>query len=316
MPLSLERAHKHVTDWSKSLARFPMRAHWPRYVFHSCQLEVALEIIKFGKIVCRNSVGTLICDVANQGALWNNTDSHSYVRLYFRPRNSFHLKTEGVKPIGSPYRGANQMSVPITFAFDFASVLCRDDAGFVPGNFAKSGAHPESTDGHFDQLKFDRIYHDGALNDADKHDILNWRMSEVVVQNELPLSDSTRIMCRTTHEERTLRFLLGGSFDRRIAVEQKGSIFFRRGMFIDEIYWQDGHLYLSFHPAIEHIKEKYELKITCNDQGVLRERTYLTPHGKYCISDLRASKDAIWRIDLERCIVYHSTVPSVSGIIS
>ena len=290
MPVTLGRALKHISDWSKSLAPFPVRAHWPRYVFHSCQLEVALEIIKSGKIVCRNSVPTMICDVANQGALWNNINAHAYVRLYFRPRNMFHLKTEGIKPLGSPYRGANQMSIPVTFAFDFASVICRDDAGFVPGNFARSGARPETTDEKFDELRFDLIYHDSALSDADKYDILNWRMSEVVVSGKLPLSDSTRIMCRTIHEERTLRFLLGGTTDRRIAVEQKGSIFFRRGMFIDEIYWQDEFLHLSFHPAIEYVKEKYELKIVCIDRGVIKERTYSTPHGKYRIMDLRASK--------------------------
>src|SRR5258708_36164763 len=96
MSITVARAQRHIKDWVHNLARFPTRANWPTHLFHTCQLEVAAEIIKSGRIKCRGDVGNLICDVANQGALWNNPDAHKYVRLYFRPRNSFHLKTEGV----------------------------------------------------------------------------------------------------------------------------------------------------------------------------------------------------------------------------
>lgn len=100
MSITVKRAARHSKEWSSKLAPFPVRANWPVHLFHTCQLEVAVEIVKSGEIKCRSNVGNLICDVANQGAVWNNPDAHNYVRLYFRPRNSFHLKTEGVKAAG------------------------------------------------------------------------------------------------------------------------------------------------------------------------------------------------------------------------
>ena len=108
-------------------------------------------------------VPELICDVANQGALWNNAAAHGYVRLYFRPRNGFHLKTEGIKAIGDPYRVDPHMSIPIAFAFDFVKAITRKDCGFVAGNFVKSGAAPSDSDQDFDNLQFDLIYHDAPL---------------------------------------------------------------------------------------------------------------------------------------------------------
>ena len=102
MPISLIRAQQHVELWSEKLSG-TSRAKWPQHLFHTCQLEVAVEILKAGKIICRNEVQNLICDVANQGALWNNPEGHNYVRLYFRPRTYFHLKTEGVKSLGDPF---------------------------------------------------------------------------------------------------------------------------------------------------------------------------------------------------------------------
>ena len=70
--------------------------------------------------------------MANQGALSNNPDAHQYVRLYFRPRNSFHLKTEGVKAIGDPYRAQNHMSIPVAFAFDFQKEMTLLEVDLFP----------------------------------------------------------------------------------------------------------------------------------------------------------------------------------------
>jgi ssDNA thymidine ADP-ribosyltransferase, DarT len=154
MSITVNRAGRHIKEWSKKLAQFSTRANWPPHLFHTCQLEVAVEIIKSGAIICRNNLGALICDVANQGAVWNNPDAHKYVRLYFRPRNPFHLKTEGIKSLSDPYRVDPHMSIPISFAFDFQKVITLQNVGFVPGNFARSGAAPLTGDAEFDHLNF------------------------------------------------------------------------------------------------------------------------------------------------------------------
>jgi hypothetical protein len=316
MSITLKRAKRHTEEWLTKLAPFPVRANWPVHLFHTCQLEVAVEIVKAAQITCRGSVTNLICDVANQGAVWNNPQAHNYVRLYFRPRNSFHLKTEGVKAAGDPYRVDPHMSIPIAFAFDFQKVMCLPHSGFVPGNFAKTGAAPQTGDANFDKMKFDLIYHDSAPTQERMAEVHNWRMSEVVVQNALPLDHLSYVICRTPHEERTLRYALGNHASPKIIVEQRGSIFMRRGMFVDEVYWQSNLLNMRFHGPTGYTKEKYVIKVVCWDGATQNEKSYLAAPGIYHFPGIEASKDAIWRIEIEGCVVYHAPAPSISGLIT
>ncbi|MBI1204388.1 MAG: DUF4433 domain-containing protein [Rhodopseudomonas sp.] len=316
MAISIGRARRHIKDWTARLAPFPTRAKWPLHVFHTCQVEVAVEIIKAGQIKCRDQVDNLICDVANQGALWNNPNAHNYVRLYFRPKNGFHLKTEGVKSTTDPYRVDPHMSVPIAFAFDFEKVLTRADTGFVAGNFAKGGAAPATGDGDFESLNFDLIYHDAPPPREKMEEIHNWRMSEVVAKNALPLTDLSYVICRTPHEERTLRYLLGTHNCPSIIVEQKGSVFMRRGIFVDEIYWSSDLLRMRFHAPTVYPKDKYTVTITCWDGGNPKTQSWELAPSLYNFPSLRASKDAIWKIEIEGCMVYHDRVPSLSGLVA
>ncbi len=279
-------------------------------------MEVAVEIIKSGFIKCRNKVDNLICDVANQGALWNNPDAHGYVRLYFRPRNSFHFRTEGVKSQADPYRVDPHMSIPITFAFDFQKVMTSPTSYFVPGNFAKTAAAPLTGDADFDKMQFELIYHDGALTRDRLAEVHNWRMSEVVVSDALSLSNLSLVICRTTHEERSLRYAIGTGSVPRLIVEQKGSIFMKRGMFVDEIYWSSNLLHLKFHGPTDYPQPAYSLKVCCWDGGAPpRERAFELAPGRYRFPTLRASEKAIWRIELEGCVVHHAPIPSMSGLV-
>jgi hypothetical protein len=316
MPVTVERVDRHVREWSKRLAPFQTRSNWPPHLFHTCQLEVALEIIRAGRILCRHDVPRLICDVANQGALWNKVAAHKYVRLYFRPRNSFHLKTEGIKATGDPNRVDPHMSIPITFAFDFVQVITSQGSGFVAGNFARSGAIPSDNDQDFDSLPFDLIYQDAPTLPDYRMEIHNWRMSEVVVGGQLPFSKLSYIVCRTIHEERTLRHLLGTTFAPRVIVEQRGSIFMRRGIFIDEIYLEEGMMHLKFHGPTGFTKETYAIKVICHDRGTVTDGLYsVNPGISYRFAGLQASAAAIWRIEFEGCLAYNGPIPSISGLV-
>lgn len=123
MAISVARADQHVALWSLRLDRFASRTGWGRSLYHACQIEVAAEILRGGEVICRNGVPALLCDVANQGALNNNPAAHDYVRLYFRPKNRFHLKTEGIKARGDPNRVDPHMCIPVMLVFDLKSVL-------------------------------------------------------------------------------------------------------------------------------------------------------------------------------------------------
>jgi ssDNA thymidine ADP-ribosyltransferase, DarT len=208
------------------------------------------------------------------------------------------------------------MSIPIAFAFDFAKVIADKDTGFVPGNFARSGASPCSTNVEFDELDFDLIYHDGALSQDVMREVHNWRMSEVVVKGALSLVNLSCVVCRTIHEERTLRYFLGNIHPPRTIVEQRGSIFMRRGIFIDEIYWLSSVLYLKFHGPTGFTKEKYSVAISCRDGNIERTKNYSLEPGKYRFPDLHASKNAVWRIEIEGCIAYHAAAPATSGLVT
>ena len=72
---------------------------------------------------------------------------------------------------------------------------------------------------------------------------------------------------------------------------------------------------MSFHAPTGFTKEKYSIRITCTDLSVTRERAYMAAAGKYRFPDLQASKDAVWRIELEGCVVYHAPIPSTSGLV-
>jgi hypothetical protein len=210
------------------------------------------------------------------------------------------------------------MSIPIAFAFDLTAVLADDASAFVPGNFAKTGAAPLVGDDEFDKLPFSEIYHDGGLPPDKVTEVNTWRMSEVVVPDALGLENLSFVICRTIHEERTLRHLLA-SLPKfalpKIIVEQKESIFMRRGIFIDEIYWQNGVLHFLFHHPISSPQSDYEVHVEYTDQGAKKEQTAKLAPGRYQFPGLPASADAVWRIEIEGCIVYHAKAPALAGVV-
>jgi hypothetical protein len=310
MAISLGRAEKHTADWGKKLAKFGTRASWPNYLFHTCQLEVAAAIIQDGILKSRNDVPCLICDVANQGAVWNNPEANEHARLYFRPKNWFHLKTEGIKSSTDPYRVDPHMSIPIAFAFDFAKVMTLDESAFLYGNFARADATPLHGDKAFDTLDFDLIYHDGPLPAAAVGDINNKRMSEVVVKGGLDLAHLSRVVCRTQHELRTLEHLLNeaGVESPELLVEQRRSVFMRMGIFLDELYAEEGDLLFKFHAPIKSPRPKYDLKITKENQAWVREYS-LEPDKRWRIRSAGADAETVWRIEIEGCAAYLGTLP-------
>lgn len=314
MAVSVARAHRHVDEWRAKLAQFPTRRRWADCLYHACQIEVAAEILKSGELVSRSRLPTLLCDVANQGALWNNPTAHEYVRLYFRPRNRFHLKTEGIKSRADAYRVDPHMSIPVMLAFDSASVLSLPESMFVPGNFAGTSKQPLSGDTHFGQLNFSQIYHDSPVSRDEMQEIHDARMSEIVIPYRLSLSHLVAVVTRTIHEERYLRSLLGPrAADYPFAVEKHGSIFFRRGIFIREIYTKDGELHFDFTSPHHGTKPAYEVVVSSGEQSV----QYELAARRWRIPAISRRKDpaAVWRVEIEGCVAYEGVVPSAGPIL-
>jgi hypothetical protein len=309
MAISIARAERHIAEWNEKLGRYPSRGGWVSSLFHACQIETAAEIVRQRRVVCRQHVPVVLCDVANQGALWNNPAAHEFVRLYFRPKNSFHFKTEGIKSLGDPYRVNPHMSIPVMMVFDLASVLTLNDSYFVSGNFASQALAPLQGDKNFNLLNFDYTYHDSGVSREMMQTIHDARMAEVVVRNQLSLAHLRAVVCRTIHEERMLRYLLRASdvSDVRFAVEKGGALFLRRGSYITELYTQGGELHFDFTAPSTARKDKYSVIVSC---GNARLAFSLEPKNWRVPQIVNPDPAAEWKIEIEGCTAYIGPVPA------
>ncbi|WP_375451621.1 DarT ssDNA thymidine ADP-ribosyltransferase family protein [uncultured Devosia sp.] len=283
---------------------------WARHLFHACQLDVAVAILRARALRCRNEAGELLCDVANQGALWNNPVAHNYARLYFRPRNSFHLKTEGIKRIGDPYRVDPHMSIPIMLAFDFAKVITLPESGFLYGNFAHLGAQVLTGDVDFNKLDFSKIYHD-APTASDGDAIREARMSEVVVEGQVSTGLINAIICRTVHDLATLKQALPDLASQLpLRVERQSSVFQKRGTYIRELYYSEGNIHVTL--AYPHSGGLSNVNIRLSSE--LFDRAYTVNASRFQIPCVGADPQMVWTIHVEGCLAYRAPLPWEAGV--
>jgi hypothetical protein len=206
------------------------------------------------------------------------------------------------------------MSVPVMLVFDLERVLTSAGAFFLPSNFAHAGAHPLDGDNAFAQLPFAKIYHDSSLptSPSARAEILDARMAEVVFDRPLPLDLLSAVVCRTSHELEMLKtFIPAGTAQRHMVVEQNGSIFMRREIYVDEIYTKDGNIYLSLtnwsggDPKVTYRLSSVERTI----QGELAaKKVYFTGFEI-------ANPDTVWTLEIEGCLAFRGRIPSASGIV-
>jgi hypothetical protein len=289
------------------------RLKWPSALFHACQLEVAAQILRDGELRCRNEAGALLCDVANQGALWANPAAHSYARLYFRPRNMFHLKTEGVKRLNNPHRVNPHMSMPVMLAFDFRRVLTMPESGFLYGNFAHAGAEILSGDEAFDELNFAYIYHDSPTSPDLGPTIREARMSEVVVPDAVPISMINAVICRTVHDLASLRHELAGvAVGVPLMVEGETAIFQKKNIFVRELYCDHGQVHLTLTAPESGSIAGVKVRLVSDEQ----DWTAHIDTTRFVVGDFIAnSPDTVWTIEIEDCVAYRAQIPWHSGVI-
>lgn len=274
---------------------------------------MAEAIIRSGRLLPRARQDEIICDVADQGALWHNPEAHKFARLYFRPRNGFHFKTEGTKSKSDPHRRDPHMSIPIIFAFDFVTTITLPNSFFLPVNFAIGAQEVLDCDAEFDTLDFDKIYNDRPLPSShyERQIIQASRMAEVVVKGGLTLDSLAAVACRTIHEERTLLYRLRDLGDRipRIFTEKTGSAFLREAMFLDEVYSKDGILHIRFHNPTKSPQATYDVCVRSGDKvwrGPVRA-------GPRRFQTVRVDgPDEVWTVEIEGCLTYQAPVPNES----
>jgi hypothetical protein len=275
--------------------------------------------VKAGTLSARNFVAGQFHDVANQGALGANVESHNYARVYFRPRNPYHLRTEGIKCLCHPYRQDVQSSIPVTFLFDFASVMTLEGVKFTKGNIQRAKNTQLEGDTAFDTLDFNSIYHDDSVSQNEKDYIHDCRMAEVMIPNNLPLDPHLKaIFFRTRWDLETFRFLLqgaGAAFNGKVQVEQiTNSLYMHMGLYIIDLDVLQGTLHMRFHLPIDYSPKdgNYKVKIEQSAPGVvgrIYEKDISLQKGSLAVSNFLSNADAIWRITLEDVLAFNGRLP-------
>lgn len=332
MALTLAAAQNHVARWTDRLRGSPRQASWPRYLFHTAHVTTAVDILRSRAIVCRSRLGRVEHDVANQGALHAKVEPHDYARLYFRPRNGFHLRTEGIKCREDPYRLRDQISVPIVFALDAVSVLTSADVGFSAGNLQKKKWRVEHDESFFSTIPFDRVYDDAPAGGRESVDLKDRRMAEVVLPGELSLAPHLRwILCRTDLDRRTLLHRLGAdapAFRRQILVEPVfRSIFVHLGLYLRRADWNEGTLRLDLHPPWPEPGDgTYEVVLinrALGTEGSARAGdadtyTLEVPRAlrSVRITEIRPSAGNCWEIHLEKALAFHAPLPADTSVLA
>jgi hypothetical protein len=264
VPLSVVRARKHVKEQVARLSARRERAMWPPYLYHACDVTTAIGIIRDDQLKCRNTA-TDFLDVANEGALNIYEGSHSCARLYFRPKNGFHFRTEGIKCIDDRHRLPNHMSIPVMFVFDFVSVITLPTARFSNGNVQRSKVFLDG-EAEFDKLDFDAIYHDAPTTQENRDYIHNMRMSEVSVEGKVDLQPHLKAIVFRSHSDmHTFYYLLsldGLICNYKAFVERgKGALFLSRGFYLNELTFSHGTVSLGFNFPVDFTPHDRKFKL-------------------------------------------------------
>ena len=217
------------------------RSWWPKFVFHYTDIRNAIKILQDDKLLCRatrDSKEKIQVDSASPDIIECTKDEYKEcVRLYFRPRTPTQYRNEGIRPINCRQLGAH-CPVPAFFLFDAAKILARSDCRFSNGNLASPGARVGDSANFLRSLPFDRIYHDTYYDREPDQDIKFHRNAEVIIPQELGLSDLKYIICRSPAEKESLLYLLPNRLRQRwqkgIFSEGKFNLFLRRWTFVEK----------------------------------------------------------------------------------
>ena len=313
MPITVACAQRHVRDQAARLT--PNRAVWPHFLYHACDVTTAISIIRHNELRCRNDA-TEFLDVANGGALNIFDGAHSCARFYFRPKNGFHFRTEGIKCIADPYRLQNHMSIPVMFVFDFVSILTLPTARFSSGNVQRSRTFLDG-DAAFNSLDFDAIYHDAPPSRENGEYIRNMRMSEVSVEGQVPLAPNLKaIVFRTLSDMRTFEYLLelqGLHCPYKRFVERaRGTLFVARALYLNDLSFTGDTISLTFNFPVDFSPPDRNFKVYIRQTVGTRTATYdklvELRATTFSVKNYTANNSAVWLIRLEDQLAFNGRI--------
>lgn len=241
-----------------------LREPWPRHLFHITDVRNAARILVSGTLLCRAwavEQNRMVVDNASSDIIEHtDTEIHTFVRLYFRPRTPTFYHNEGIRPINQRSKGSH-CPVPIALIFDSKSILGMQSVRFCDGGYNRPGRTPNVGDdvGFLRDMDFTQIYHSQAVTDSEGSDLVHRRHSEVHVPWQLSLDPLRYICARSSAERETLRTLISHELSRnhthdshelttRIRVTTRGLLFNHRWSYVEKVSVHDGEIQISFNP--------------------------------------------------------------------
>lgn len=95
-----------------------------------------------------------------------------------------------------------------------------------------------------------------------------------------------------------------------MAVEQNGSMFMRKEIYLDEIYTKDGHIHVGLTNFGLGPNVAYRLS-----SAERTEDGQITARRSYFSTFTVANPNTIWTLEIEGCLAYRGRIPSASGVV-
>jgi hypothetical protein len=294
------------------------RKWWPDYLYHFTDILNAVNILKCGSLYSRNKAvdqAFMITDNASPDVISHTQEAYKdYVRLYFRPKTPTQYNNEGFRPTLFPGYLKAHCPIPIMFLFSPIPILSADETLFTDGNIASPGVNISDEVSFFLSLSFEDIYHNSSLYGFDqqrKSSIIYHRQSEILIKNELPLSNLSQIFCRSQAEYETLRSLLPKKiwqkYSGKIGVDSKNSFFFAEWPFIQMVELQQKLITVLFNsPAVGPYNIKMEIRRNSDNQLFewRSEAYYIQSQFKLDLSKINNLGEYKFKIEIDNHIAY------------
>lgn len=216
------------------------RRGWFKYCYHFSHVENIVSILNDGRLLSRNQAireGKMKTDNASRKVIEQTKPEYKdYVRFYFRPKSPTQYHNEGFKTkeqLEISELGA-QCAVPVFLLLDIRKLLSHPACLFTETSLAASGpVSLYSTPEEFNQLPFDKIYHDKALSTDEKRLIIGHRHAEIIIANSVSLDDYLKkIVVRTPAEKETLLALMSeelrDKYENYIQIDSSNIMFFSK----------------------------------------------------------------------------------------
>ncbi|EMY8533575.1 DUF4433 domain-containing protein [Bacillus paranthracis] len=185
-----------------------------KYAYHFSNINNVANILKTGKLYCRNSKKLENINVHENASpdVINCTDENKkkYVRFYFRPKTPTQYNNEGIRSKDqiNQYLHAH-CPIPVFLVFDIDQILNKPDAYFTHESLASHrNIDIYNSPDDLQSAPFPNIYHFDPVTPEERDTIVKARHAEILVKDECDLSALKHIYCRSQAEVDTLKTLL------------------------------------------------------------------------------------------------------------